>query len=232
MGALLVFSLKSNRLHAKGGKALVAGLKGNQGITELDISDSSLGTNSYFDADTSGISAIADAIPDMRAMTKFDISNNAMKADGCKAIIGALKGNSTLTELNIANTSMNSGRDMSAVTALADVIPGMVAMTSLDISSNYIGQRVRPDGWQLKKGGIFSASKWVHLDGRTQKDKPLEPVGVIAIASAIKTIFRAFVITGLPGALIKLDISKNCIGAAQKGDLQFICVASGIDLDM
>jgi hypothetical protein len=34
------------------------------------------------------------------------------------------------------------------------------------------------------------------------------------------------------GALIKLDISNNCIGAEQKGGVQRICVASGIDLAM
>jgi hypothetical protein len=34
------------------------------------------------------------------------------------------------------------------------------------------------------------------------------------------------------GALIKLDISNNSIGAEQKGGLQHICVASGIDLVM
>jgi hypothetical protein len=35
------------------------------------------------------------------------------------------------------------------------------------------------------------------------------------------------------GALITLDISSNnCIGAEQKGGLQRICVASGIDLAM
>jgi hypothetical protein len=33
-------------------------------------------------------------------------------------------------------------------------------------------------------------------------------------------------------ALIKLDISNNYIGAEQKGGLQRICVASGIDLAM
>jgi hypothetical protein len=32
------------------------------------------------------------------------------------------------------------------------------------------------------------------------------------------------------GALNKLDISNNYIGPAQKGGLQRICVASGIDL--
>jgi hypothetical protein len=34
------------------------------------------------------------------------------------------------------------------------------------------------------------------------------------------------------GALIKLDISNNGIGAEQEGGLQRICVASGIELDM
>jgi hypothetical protein len=37
--ALSVLSLKKNSLYAGGGKALAAGLKGNQGITELDISE-------------------------------------------------------------------------------------------------------------------------------------------------------------------------------------------------
>jgi hypothetical protein len=32
------------------------------------------------------------------------------------------------------------------------------------------------------------------------------------------------------GALIKLDVSSNDIGAEQEGDLQRICVAGGIEL--
>jgi hypothetical protein len=32
-------------------------------------------------------------------------------------------------------------------------------------------------------------------------------------------------------ALVKLDIRSNAIGAEQEGDLQRICVASGITLD-
>jgi hypothetical protein len=45
--------------------------------------------------------------------------------------------------------------------------------------------------------------------------------------------FQTFSVVGLRnnGALIKLGISNNYIGA-QKGDLQRICVASGIDLAM
>jgi hypothetical protein len=44
--------------------------------------------------------------------------------------------------------------------------------------------------------------------------------GIIALAGAIKDM----------GALIKLDISNNQIGAAQERDLQRICVAGGIEL--
>jgi hypothetical protein len=44
--------------------------------------------------------------------------------------------------------------------------------------------------------------------------------GPAAIADAIKNM----------GALIKLNISSNRIGAEQEGDLQRICVASGIEL--
>ena len=77
MGPLLVLSLKSNNLHADGGKALAEGLKGNTVITELDISSNALGKNSYGETDMSGVIALADAIPDMRALTKLDISDNS-----------------------------------------------------------------------------------------------------------------------------------------------------------
>jgi hypothetical protein len=56
------FDISSNEIRAEGGKALAAGLKGNLVITELNISSNRLGLNSI---------AIADAIPDMGALTKL-----------------------------------------------------------------------------------------------------------------------------------------------------------------
>jgi hypothetical protein len=44
--------------------------------------------------------------------------------------------------------------------------------------------------------------------------------GIMALAAAIPDM----------GALIKLDISSNQIGAEQERDLQRICVAGGIEL--
>ena len=74
---------------------------------------------------------------------KFDMSNNGLYSAGAKALAGALKGNTVMTELNIATNSMgktsNSGdADMSGVSAIADAIPTMGAMTTLNIASNYL----------------------------------------------------------------------------------------------
>jgi hypothetical protein len=70
-GAMTKFDISSNKIRAEGAKALAAGLKGNQVITELNISSNNLGYNSDGKYETSGVIAIADAIPDMRAMSKL-----------------------------------------------------------------------------------------------------------------------------------------------------------------
>jgi hypothetical protein len=137
--ALLVLSLKSNSPHAEGGKALAAGLKGNQMITELNISNNDLGSNSSYGPDISGIAAIADAIPDMGAMTKLDISSNYLEAEGGKALAAGLKGNQVITELNISSNDLARWANMSGVIALADVIPDMGAISSVNLIKNRIG---------------------------------------------------------------------------------------------
>ena len=78
-----------------------------------------------------------------RALVKFDISNNALYSAGAKALAGALKGNTVMTELNIATngmgkTSKYGDADMSGVSAIADAIPTMGALASLDLSQNRI----------------------------------------------------------------------------------------------
>jgi hypothetical protein len=70
------FDISSNLFRAEGGKALAAGLKGNQVIAELNISNNYLGVNSYGNCDTSGVTAIADAIPDMGALATFVVSGD------------------------------------------------------------------------------------------------------------------------------------------------------------
>jgi hypothetical protein len=107
MGALLVLSLKSNNLRAHGGKALAAGLKGNQVITELNIADNNL-TN--YGEDMSGFIALADVIPDMRALSSLNLSKNALLTKEAGKVLGdMLKGNSILKELDVSsNYSINA----------------------------------------------------------------------------------------------------------------------------
>jgi hypothetical protein len=140
--ALSILSLKENNLYAEGGKALAAGLKGNQGITELDISSNMLGWKGYEDPDMSGVIVLATALPDMGAMTKFDISSNKIRAEGGKSLAEGLKGNQVITELNFSGNNLGSnanGRtDTSGIVAIADIIPGMAALCSLDLSRNNI----------------------------------------------------------------------------------------------
>jgi hypothetical protein len=68
--------VQSNDLHADGGKALAKGLKGNTVITELDISSNYWGLDSDYEPDMSGVIALADAIPDMRALSLLNLTDN------------------------------------------------------------------------------------------------------------------------------------------------------------
>jgi hypothetical protein len=78
-------------------------------------------------------------------LTKFDISKNKIRAEGGKALAVGLKGNQAIIELNIAGNELgwdaNVDDDMSGIVALADVIPGMGALYSLDLSANNLGSK-------------------------------------------------------------------------------------------
>ena len=119
---------------------------------------------------------------------------------------------------------MPEGSKPEAIIAVANAIKDMGAMTSLNISNNNIGKPDEfPEGWSygLEEGSSYSY-EYKHTDGRKQDNPPAgsKSSGLTAFADAINDM----------GALIKLDISSNYIGAEQEGDLQRICMASGIEL--
>jgi hypothetical protein len=92
------------------------------------------------------------------------------------------------------------------------------ALSVLNLASNNLGEIVLAAGWRSKYN--INMAPWVGLEGQEQNEKPGKPEGIIAIANAIPDM----------GALIKLDISNNRIGAEQERILQRICVAGGIEL--
>jgi hypothetical protein len=125
MGALLVLSLKSNNLRAGGGKALAGSLKGNQVITELNIADNGLCVDGRGSADTSGVIALADIIPDMGALAKLDASDNDMfglkNKTGITAWAAALKACTSITELNLAKNGINANDTKILAPAISDM---------------------------------------------------------------------------------------------------------------
>jgi hypothetical protein len=142
-----VLFLKSNRLATKeAGKILAQALAGNRALTELDLSSNNwmeYGDSGAWMGDGPGFAQeLAVGIRGNRAMTKFDISSSDIRAEGGKALAAGLKGNKVIKELNINSNSLGENSEYAADTsgfiAIVDVIPGMGAMTSLGLASNYL----------------------------------------------------------------------------------------------
>jgi hypothetical protein len=157
-GAISSVNLLKNRIGSDQAKALVSMLKehptlkslcGNRGDeTELDMSGK-------MDGAGDAIMLVAEVI-DNGALSALSLKSNNLRADGCKALAEGLKGNQVITELNIADNNLaDCGYDMSGVVALADVIPGMGAMTKFDISSNDIWA----EGGEALAAGLKKATK-------------------------------------------------------------------------
>jgi hypothetical protein len=148
-----VLSLKSNNLQAAGGKALAEGLKGNQVITELDISSNNLGLNSDDDTDTSGIIALADAIPDMRALSSVNVLSNVIPVEQAQELVKIMWSKDTLTtlcgltgletELDFSKTPDGHNHAGDAV-LIANDISEMRALSTFTFSGDYTGNRSKP----------------------------------------------------------------------------------------
>jgi hypothetical protein len=177
-----------------------------------------------------GVIALANAIPDMGALSKFDISNCNLTAEGGKALAAGLQGNQVMTELSVANNRLSqrlSGRryfnDMSGVIALADVISDMGALSIANVMGNSIGKEMLS---KLQES-MRSKPNLISLCGIADD---VTEAGLSGLAiDADDAIILA---SELPDkrALIKLDISNNRIGAEQERNLQRICVAGDIEL--
>jgi hypothetical protein len=105
--------------------------------TEADLSDLGM------DADDAIV--LASELPDKGALLVLSLKENNLYAAGAKALGEGLKGNQTITELDLAGNGMgresakwSAKDDMSGIITLADAITDMGAMTSLNLASNNI----------------------------------------------------------------------------------------------
>jgi hypothetical protein len=137
------FDMSSNNIRAEGGKTLAAGLKGNQVITELNISSNNLGYSSNGMGDTSGVIAIADAIPDMGAMSKlifggdmYDAKLNSWDdSNWATPEPTALEVGMTEADFSNKNLAVGGAIIISAWISQKDIR----VMTSLNLASNKLG---------------------------------------------------------------------------------------------
>jgi hypothetical protein len=175
-----------------------------------------------------GAIAIANAIKDMRAMSSLHVGCNqipekemrkimaiAMSKESMKVLCEVPIKDKTITALDVSGKMLG----VEGALVVAEYLDGNEALTSLNISSNNIGELVLPAGWSEYGEG------WKDPQGSyrsTSKGPPpgSKPEGIIALADGIKN----------NGALAKLDMSSNNIGPQQEEDLQRICMAGGIEL--
>jgi Ran GTPase-activating protein (RanGAP) involved in mRNA processing and transport len=151
-GSLTQFDISSNSICAKGGKVLAEALKGNQAITELNITDNKLGLDRRSYGDMSGVLAVANAISDMEAILSVNFLQNNIDIGQAGALASMLKGHPTLkslcgnkggeTELDMSSKKL----DASDAIMLATEIVGNGALTKLNISTNRIGEHYARNG--------------------------------------------------------------------------------------
>jgi hypothetical protein len=116
---------------------------------ELDISSNVLGRDSNCRRDMSGVVALADAIPDMRALSCANLLKNGIDADQANALVSTLKEHPTLKSL-CGNKGDETALDMSGrmygVGGAIMFVPEIIdndngAMTSLNLATNGLGAK-------------------------------------------------------------------------------------------
>lgn len=138
------FDISSNHIHAEGGKSLAAGLKGNQVIKELNISSNFLGKNFNCAPDTSGIIAIADAIPGMGTLSTLVFAGDTYWNDAGEVVIpGPATLEVGMTEADFSNKNLEAADAIIISAWITHKDKG--TLTKLDISNSDLPPAVGGD---------------------------------------------------------------------------------------
>jgi hypothetical protein len=190
MRALSKFDISNNNLCAAGTKALAEGLKGNQRMTELNMSSNDMGV-SYRrgPSDMSGLITLANVIPGIGVLSSLNLSKNSLATkEAGKALSEALVGNSMLKELDLS--SNYDGYPNHAIEFAQELAVGIKdngTLSVLNLASNNLGQLILPKEWTKKLEKLDDKRRvvYMHADGTKQIEHPGKPEGIIALAIAI-----------------------------------------------
>jgi Ran GTPase-activating protein (RanGAP) involved in mRNA processing and transport len=140
MGALLSLRIGENVLRVEGTEILAAALKGNQAMTELDISANRITSDGESFGHMAGVIALTNTIKDMGALPVLSLKANMLATkEAGKVLAGLLKGNSVLKELDLSSNASFYGEDGPGFAQeLAVGTKDNGALVNLDIRSNCI----------------------------------------------------------------------------------------------
>jgi Ran GTPase-activating protein (RanGAP) involved in mRNA processing and transport len=205
---LLSLDISSNGLDVEGTKLLAKALEGNQTMTSLNISSNIMTHQGKKHGDMSGVAALADVIPGMRALTTISINQKdipaALEEEICQKV--------RMNKLNIALTSDQSlnelelggiGFGAEGIALVVQYIRGNGGLTHLNVSSNNLGEVVLAPGWKRQPKGINplyyqeGAKK-----GQFHPPPGCGPLGIISLADAIRD----------NGAMTSLNLASNSFG--------------------
>ena len=190
---------------------------------EIDIPADTKAKLSACFAPSVGVIALANAIKDMRARTSLNLASNLIGSEGAKHVAEAIK---VSVLLRLVWYQFHAHRLNGSTAVVCHYPQDMGAISSVNILFNGIGtKQAQVLANILKEHATLKSlcgnmGDEMELDMSGKPNKRLDAGGAIMLAPEIAK----------NGALTKLDISENNIGAEQEGGLQRICVAGGIEL--
>jgi hypothetical protein len=139
-------------------------------------------------------------------LTHLNISNSSISINTVVTKEKTYYEDSDGDEVTDSDEETEEVPDISGVAMLANAVKDMGTLTSLDVSNNYLGQLVPPEGWT--KGGFIrypGIRHWAHTDGRKEEavaPSGSKPAGIIALANGIPDM----------RALTCLNLALNSLG--------------------
>ena len=203
--SLKILDMRCIEIDSDAVKELADALVGNSVLMNLNMPENFICTRATDqNVDVSGVSAISNTFSTLHALTKWNISDNCITAEGTQALAKSLECNSVLQELDMSSNKLTVNQfdvyDLSGVRAIRDVIPTMESLTKMDISNNDMGAeavKIMAEAW-MDNGTITELDLFSICAGCSgvQNGTAADTSGISALVNAIPTM-RALVSVNL-----------------------------------
>jgi Ran GTPase-activating protein (RanGAP) involved in mRNA processing and transport len=197
--ALLVLSLKDNRLATKeGGEVLAHALANNSTLKELDVSSNNWRSNEHvmWEGDGAGFAQeLAVVMKDNGALSITNVIGNSIGKEIISKLQEIMRSKPNLVSLcGVADEATEAdlsglGVDADAAVILASELPDKGALSFLNLANNSLMRG------KIKPSDGSSAEWWAKQDSSYETNVS----GIVALANAIPDM----------GALLRLDMSNN-----------------------